>query len=117
MTVLIVAGSRSIDDRDEVRFAIQDADLLFGPVDTIIHGGADGVDSIAHVIATDMGYPVEVFEANWDEYGRAAGPIRNGQMAQAGDALVAVWDGESKGTKHMIDEALTRGLDVLVKQV
>jgi hypothetical protein len=48
---------------------------------------------------------VKEFPANWVEHGRAAGPIRNGQMADYADALIAVWDGKSKGTGNMINQA------------
>lgn len=114
---LIVAGSRHIEDYDEVRFAIEDADLLFGPIDEIVHGGARGVDKLANEWAIRMDVPVKVFEAEWDKHGKAAGPRRNHDMAEYGDALVAVWDGESRGTKVMIQKALAHGMDVLVKQV
>lgn len=114
---LIVSGSRDIRDKQAVREAIQDADLLFGPVDEIVHGGARGVDSLADSIAKDMGFPeITVFHADWKEYGKAAGPRRNHEMAEYGDALVAVWDGQSRGTKIMIQKALAYGLDVLVYQ-
>lgn len=114
---LIVAGSRDITDRRIVREAIEDADLLFGPVDEIVHGGARGVDSIAHDIAKAKGFPkVTPMHAEWDKYGKAAGPKRNAKMAEYGDALVAVWDGKSPGTHDMIERAMARGLDVLVYQ-
>lgn len=114
---LIVAGSRNIRDKGVVRMAIEDADLLFGPVDEIVHGGARGVDSLADSIARAKGFPkVTEIPAKWDEYGKAAGPKRNAEMADYGDALVAVWDGKSAGTHDMIERALARGLDVLVIQ-
>lgn len=113
---LIVAGSRSIRDKQTVRYAIEDADLIFGPVDRIIHGGARGVDSLADDIARAKGFKVTVFEAEWDKYGKAAGPVRNRHMAKEADALVAIWDGESPGTKDMMEKAVNYGLDVLVIQ-
>ena len=45
------------------------------------------------------------FPADWDKYGKAAGYKRNGEMARNADALIAFWDGKSRGTKHMIDLA------------
>lgn len=114
---VVVCGSRGITDREAIRRAIEDADLAFGPITEIVHGGADGVDEIAGEIASDIGYEVRVFDAMWEEYGEAAGPIRNGEMAQYADAVVAVWDGSSKGTKNMIDQALVHGLDLIVKVI
>ena len=45
-----------------------------------------------------------MFNADWNKHGRAAGPMRNKQMADYADVLIAVWDGQSKGTKNMIDQ-------------
>lgn len=119
MTVIVVAGSRSITDPEPVRRAIEDADLAFGPTEKVIHGGARGVDTRADGIARGMGFDVEVFEVTdeeWDKFGPAAGPKRNSRMVDRADALAAVWDGESSGTEDTIEKALGRGLDVLVRQ-
>ena len=57
------------------------------------------------------------FEPDWDRYGRGAGFRRNTEMAEHADALVAVWDGASRGTKHMIDTMRRLGKKVYVKKV
>lgn len=58
------------------------------------------------------------FPADWDEYGNAAGPIRNREMADAGaEALIALPDEESVGTRDMIDVMQKRGLPVYVKEI
>jgi hypothetical protein len=59
---------------------------------------------------------IEIVEADWD-LGNGAGPIRNQKMAKKGDALIAIWDGESSGTRDMIDKALAEGLSLYVVQV
>ena len=51
---------------------------------------------------------------NWTKFGRRAGMLRNADMAEQAQALVAFWDGESKGTKHMIDTMVTQGKPVAV---
>jgi hypothetical protein len=56
------------------------------------------------------------YPANWNLYGKRAGPIRNAQMAQEADALIALWDGVSPGTRGMIAIARQRGLRVFVYQ-
>ncbi len=61
--------------------------------------------------------PIKKFPANWTAYGMSAGYKRNQQMAENADALIALWDGESKGTKHMIDIATQKGLWVHVRRV
>lgn len=112
---VVVAGSRTIEDDRLVRRTIFDS---VGRPDEVVHGGARGVDQSASEFArmlTDV--DETVFEPDWDGHGKAAGPIRNSEMAQYGDALVAIWDGESSGTRDMIDKALSEGMDVYVKQV
>lgn len=80
----------------------------------IICGGARGADSLGADYATDRGYAVRYYIAQWDQYGKSAGYRRNEQMAQNADALVAFWDGKSRGTKHMIDLARKYGLKIRV---
>lgn len=96
---MIVAGTRTIRDTDAVFDAIDTSGF---PVTEIVSGGAVGVDSIGEAYAREHGLRVEVYRADWGWYGRAAGPKRNELMADYADALVAVWDGKSRGTRHMI---------------
>ena len=69
----------------------------------IISGGARGADTLGEKYAQDEGFSLEVFPANWNKFGKSAGFIRNEQMAEIADALIAFWDGKSNGTKHMIE--------------
>ena len=69
----------------------------------IISGGARGADTFGEKYAQDEGFSLEVFPANWNKFGKSAGFIRNEQMAEVADALIAFWDGKSNGTKHMIE--------------
>lgn len=64
-----------------------------------------GADGLGERYAEERGYKVEPYPANWSLHGRSAGYKRNEVMAQNADALVAFWDGESRGTGHMIDLA------------
>jgi len=84
--------------------------------DSLICGGANGVDSMAVRYANLNDVEIEIVEADWD-LGNGAGPIRNQKMAKKGDALIAIWDGESSGTRDMIDKALAEGLSLYVVQV
>lgn len=70
----------------------------------VVSGGAEGVDQLGKDWAYKNGIPSKQFNAHWSENGRAAGPMRNREMAAYADALIAVWDGESRGTKNMIEE-------------
>jgi len=73
----------------------------------IISGGAPGIDRLGELYAGANRIPCKVFSADWVAYGRAAGPRRNLEMAKYGDALLAIWDGKSPGTRNMI-ETMTR---------
>ena len=80
----------------------------------IVSGHASGADALGEHYAQERGYETEIYPADWKTNGRAAGPIRNAQMATVADALIAFWDGKSRGTKNMIDTATKRGLQVAV---
>ena len=106
---VIVAGSRSILDclspigqRQLVAEAIAESGF---PVAEIVSGTARGVDQLGENWADEHGIPVERFPADWDTHGRSAGPIRNEEMAEYADALVAIHVDESAGTADMIDTA------------
>lgn len=99
----IIAGSRSITDYKTVLTAIREAVNLGGIRPThIISGGAIGPDQLGERFAREFEFPIEFHKAEWDKYGKRAGYLRNEEMAKVSDALIAVWDGVSKGTKHMI---------------
>lgn len=80
----------------------------------VVSGCAQGADAHGETVARSMGIPVSRFPADWKQYGKSAGIRRNAQMAEYADALIAVWDGESRGTKNMIELASARGLLVFV---
>jgi hypothetical protein len=83
----------------------------------VVCGLARGVDSLGKKWAEKNDIPVKEFPADWDRHGRKAGYLRNVEMVKYADALIAVWDGESKGTQHVITEARKRRLQVYVKFV
>lgn len=111
---VIIAGSRHCHDYDVVCQAVRDSGF---DITTVISGGADGVDSLGERYASEHGIPCERHPADWGKYGRAAGPIRNREMAQCADALIAVISGTSKGTRNMIKLANDAGLSVYVTEV
>lgn len=115
---IIVAGSRTITNERTIEEAITNSPFWREKgLKEIITGGAKGVDKIAHKWARKHAHTTSVVKADWDLYGKSAGPIRNREMAMRGDALVAIWDGESRGTRSMINIALDLGLDVYVRVV
>lgn len=111
----IIAGSREIEDYQHVLDAVR----LSGFVITeVISGHARGVDTLGERWAKEHSTPVQLCHAAWGRYGRfAAGHLRNADMAQIADALIAVWDGKSPGTKNMIDQMIRRGKPTFVHYV
>lgn len=108
---VIIAGSRTIRQYAKVCEAVQ---LSGFAISRVVSGLAEGVDMLAVRYALEHGLPCDPFPADWKKWGRRAGYLRNEQMAQYADALIAVWDGKSPGTRHMIEVAKARGLPVFV---
>jgi hypothetical protein len=69
----------------------------------VVSGGAPGVDTFAIDWATNNGIDLTVMPANWGRYKKAAGYRRNARMAEYADQLIAIWDGQSPGTRNMIN--------------
>lgn len=113
MKKIIVAGTRTFNNYQVLRYildtfidALEDTDI------EIVSGGARGADTLGEKYAAEHSLPLKIFPAKWDQYGKRAGYLRNAQMADYADILVAFWDGKSKGTQHMISLAENKGLDV-----
>ena len=106
---VIIAGSRDIHNYALVEQAIKDSGFCIG---TVISGGTKGVDRLGERYARTHGLPLEVYLADWNRYGISAGYRRNQQMAEVADCLIAIWNGVSRGTGHMINIAKNRGLMV-----
>ena len=97
---VIVAGGRDFNDYDGL---CKKLDYYFANINPIvICGEARGADALGKRYATEHGYPVESYPADWSQ-GKGAGFLRNIEMSKVADAAVCFWDGQSKGTKHMID--------------
>ena len=102
---VIICGSRTWVGAGIIAARVRD----FASDTIVITGGAVGVDQLAHSFAVEAGLSTEEYPADWKTYGRAAGPVRNAQMLDSGaDLVIAFWDGESPGTKDMINKAKHR---------
>ena len=113
---VIIAGGRDFNNYQLLQSTMDN--LLCNITDkiTVVCGQARGADTLGEQYAKERGYIVDYYPANWKLYGKRAGFLRNEQMAQNADALVAFWDGESRGTKSMIELANQYGLKVRVKR-
>lgn len=110
---VIIAGSRTIgiepDGSQSKNYdIIQDAINYtnFWPIYEVVSGTTKGVDKLGEWWAHAEVINVKQFPAEWKTYKNSAGIIRNESMAKYADALVAIWDGKSKGTKDMIDRMI-----------
>ena len=105
----IIAGSRTIFDYALVKKAIEDSGF---EITEVVCGCAKGIDTLGEQWAVENSIPVKYFPADWKRYGRAAGHIRNEEMARYADALIAIWDGNSLGTKNMVQNAAMHELKI-----
>lgn len=115
MYKLVIAGSREFVNYKLFSEKVDEYISVIGKEKIeIVSGGARGADSMAIRYAKEHNIGCVVFNADWDKFGKSAGYKRNAQMADYGDALLCFWDTVSKGTKHMIDLALNRKLNVTI---
>lgn len=112
---MLICGDRNWTDRSLIRDFLL---TLNHELDIVIHGAARGADRIAGEEAASLGFTVLAFPAQWRKHGRAAGPIRNREMADKGqpDIVAAFHDflEQSRGTADMVGIARKRGIPVLV---
>ena len=117
MIKVIIAGTRDFNDyaflKKNVDYFLQGINPNSEEIE-IVSGNARGADKLGERYAKEHNLPVKLFPANWDKYGKRAGYLRNQEMANYSDVLIAFWDEKSKGTKHMIDIAKKQGLTVIV---
>lgn len=113
---VIIAGGRTFDDYALVKekCELYLSEKLKTHRVIIVSGHASGADALGERFADEYNLPCELHPADWNRHGRAAGPIRNAEMAGVADALIAFWDGKSRGTASMIKLAKDKGLQVAV---
>lgn len=114
---IIIAGGRDFNNYELLKKkcdyylskAINDGDKI-----VIVSGTAKGADTLGELYAKERGFVIERHPANWEQYGKRAGYLRNAEMADVADALIAFWDEKSRGTEHMINLAKERKLIVRI---
>ncbi len=108
----IIAGSRTITDYYIVQDAIQQSGF---EITEVVSGGCRGADLFGEEWAQENGIPIKRFPANWEKYGKAAGPIRNSQLVNYVNkegGLILIWDGKSKGSQDVLDKAIVWKLKI-----
>jgi hypothetical protein len=113
---VIIAGPREGVSYEQVRCSIESCPLRVA-ITEVVSGRARGVDLYGEQWAEENDIPIKKFPADWVKFGKRAGPIRNVEMADYAEGLIAIWNGTSRGTKHMIETARKKGLIVYVYEV
>ncbi|MBP3330402.1 MAG: DUF2493 domain-containing protein [Clostridia bacterium] len=116
---IVVAGSRDYNDYEEAEKFITSCikDLAEEHTLIFVSGTCRGADKLGERYAILNGYRLECYPADWESYGKSAGPIRNQYMAQISDYVICFWDGKSRGTKSMIEYAMKLGKTIKIKMI
>lgn len=102
---VIIAGSRNVEDYSLVVKTVASSGY---DITEVVCGMATGVDTLGERWAVANNIPVKEMPADWNRHGKAAGPIRNKQMAEYADAAIVIWDGKSPGSRNMIENMIRR---------
>lgn len=111
---VLICGDRNWTDYKRIYKEVQ----KLSDDDLVIHGAAQGADTLGSLAARRRGLMVQAFPAQWERYGRSAGPIRNQQMLDEGKPDV-VWAFHpnidvSRGTADMIARARKAGVKTVI---
>ena len=101
---VLVCGGRDYADRRKV-YAVLDVAHAANPIVMLIAGGANGADSLAVDWARGISVPYQVFNADWEHNGRAAGPLRNQRMLDEGKPHLVIAFPGGRGTADMVRRA------------
>ncbi len=116
---IVVAGCRNYDNYDEAKafidFCISRIRLEYTLI--FMSGASSGADTLGERYAKQNGYKIERYPALWDKYGRAAGPIRNKEMAKRCDMVICFWDRKSRGTRNMLECAKELNKAIKIKYI
>ena len=114
-----VAGCRHYENycaaKEYIDFCISEIRKKYTLI--FVSGGCRGADSLGERYAAENGFETEIYPADWEKYGRAAGPKRNKKIAEISDYIICFWDGKSKGTKSLIQFAEKAGKTVKIKYI
>lgn len=112
MKVVIAGGRDYVPDPCDKHYIVQMIKLH--NIDEIVSGHTQGADTFGEAIAAELGLKCKLFPANWNAYGRSAGPIRNKQMAEYCDAVILLPGG--RGTASMRKEAIEHDKPILYER-
>ncbi len=104
-----VIGSRDFNDYELVKTALSPINITL-----LVSGGAKGADSLGERYAKENNIETLIFKPDWEKHGKAAGMIRNTDIVNNADTIIAFWDGESRGTKDSISKAEKLGKNIII---
>ena len=111
----VIFGSRNLETHVG---KIRTLELLLPHIITqVISGMAKGIDTCAIRFADSYGIPLIPMPANWNEFGKKAGLLRNIEMCKIADQAICIWDGKSTGTKHMLNLVQEKGIPFVLLRV
>lgn len=110
---VLVCGGRRYNNRDKFMGVMRDLDADEGPFNHLINGGAGGADYLARQWADIHCVPISHYPANWKQFGRAAGPIRNQQMLDEGRPDLVIAFSGGPGTADMVARAKSAGVRII----
>ncbi len=118
MVYVVIGGYRNFNDYEAFKMFV-DASIaqLNETKITIISGHCKGVDMMAEQYAAEKKYGLKVFPAEWKKYGRAAGPIRNKQMVENANVVIAFVCEKATGTKNLISHAKKLGKRLFIQNI
>lgn len=105
----IIAGTRTFEDYELLKSHCRKC-----IISEVVSGKAYGADMLGEYYAKEYNIPITEFPADWSNYGKSAGYIRNKLMAEYAEQAIIFWDGKSRGSMHMINLAKAYGLNVIV---
>ncbi len=114
MIKIAIIGSRDYDDFEHVEIIMQELCNKFQDDLVIVSGGARGIDKKAEEVSELLEIDFHCYRAKWKKYGKKAGIIRNEKLINHSDAVIAFWDGESKGTLNSIKYAQKNEMPILI---
>ena len=109
---IAVIGSRNFNDYELVKTTLSTLNITL-----LVSGGAKGADSLGERYATENNIETLIFKPDWEKHGKAAGMIRNTDIINNADTVIAFWDGESKGTKDSITKAEKKNKNIIIIKI
>jgi YspA, cpYpsA-related SLOG family len=111
----VIFGGREFNNYTLMKFIIEETNWYkTGLITHVISGGAGGADALGAKWAREQKLELSVMPAEWSKYGRAAGHLRNGLMADQAELAIGFWNGNSKGTLNMMTLCKNKGIPLLV---